>query len=88
MDLKSLLQNKTILLIAGVSIVVILALVIMGAIMGSSKNSNPETKDVSKEYFKEDIKLLTTDNLGKALEIQALLAKHGIVVARGENGSK
>ncbi len=88
MDLKSLLQNKTILLIAGVSIIVILALVIMGAIMGSSKNSNPETKDVSKEYFKEDIKLLTTDNLGKALEIQALLAKHGIVVARGENGSK
>lgn len=87
MDLKSLLQNKMVLIIAGVGIVVILALVIMFAIMGSSKNSAPETKEV-KEYFKEDIKLLTTDNLGKALEIQAMLAKHGIVVVRGENGSK
>jgi hypothetical protein len=38
--------------------------------------------------LKEDVDLLTTDNLGKALEIQALLAKHGIVVARAVDGTK
>ena len=34
------------------------------------------------------VDLLTTDNLGKALEIQAMLAKHGIVVSRAVDGTK
>ena len=37
---------------------------------------------------KEEAELLTTDNLGKALEIQALLAKEGITAKRGASGSK
>ncbi len=42
----------------------------------------------SNEPLKEDVDILTTDNLGKALEIQALLAKHGIVLARSVDGTK
>lgn len=45
------------------------------------------SSDLSKPIA-EDIELLTTDNLGKALEIQALLAKEGIRVSRGTSGSK
>lgn len=88
MDLKSLLQNKMVLIIAGVAIVIVIALILMVGIMGSSKNSSPEVKEASKATLSKDVPLLTTDNLGKALEIQSLLAKHGIVVARSENGSK
>ena len=35
-----------------------------------------------------NVDILTTDNLGKALEIQALLAKQGITVERQPDGSK
>ena len=87
MDLKSLLQNKMMLAIIVGGIVLILAISIICAIAGS-KGSKSEAVEVSNEPLKEDVDILTTDNLGKALEIQALLAKHGIVLARSVDGTK
>lgn len=87
MDLKSLLQNKMVLGIIIGGIVLILTISIICAVAGS-KGSKSEQIDVSNEPLKEDVDLLTTDNLGKALEIQALLAKHGIVLARSVDGTK
>lgn len=87
MDLKSLLQNKMVLAIIVGGIVLILAISIICALAGS-KDSKSDAIEVSNEPLKEDVDILTTDNLGKALEIQALLAKHGIVLARSVDGTK
>ena len=88
MDLKQLLENKILLasIIGGVVLLLVI-FIICGTISANSK-SNSTQIDVSNEPLKEDVDLLTTDNLGKALEIQALLAKHGIVVARAVDGTK
>ena len=87
MDLKSLLENKTLMAAIIGGVVFLLAVfIICGTIASTSKSSNEV--DVSNEPLKEDVDLLTTDNLGKALEIQALLAKHGIVASRTVDGTK
>ena len=88
MDLKQLLENKMLLasIIGGV-VLLLVVFIICGTISTNSKTNNAQI-DVSNEPLKEDVDLLTTDNLGKALEIQALLAKHGIVVARAVDGTK
>ena len=86
MDLKQLLENK-VLMASIVGGVVLLLIVFI--ICGTIASSKSETQvDVSSEPLKEDVDLLTTDNLGKALEIQALLAKHGIVASRAVDGTK
>ena len=88
MDFKQLLENKTLMIAIIGGVVFLLAVfIICGTIASASKSNNNEI-DVSNEPLKEDVDLLTTDNLGKALEIQALLAKHGIVVSRSVDGTK
>ncbi len=88
MDLNKLLENKVLLAaVAGGIVLLLIIFIICGTISASSK-SNKDGTDVSAEPLKEDVDLLTTDNLGKALEIQAMLAKHGIVVARTVDGTK
>ena len=88
MDLKALTQNKMFLAaIAGV-VVIILAIAITCSIVAAGSKGGDTAVEVSNEPLKEDVDLLTTDNLGKALEIQAMLAKHGIVVARAADGTK
>ena len=88
MDLKQLFENKVLLasIIGGVVLLLVI-FIVCGAVSSNSKNNNQQV-DVSNEPLKEDVDLLTTDNLGKALEIQALLAKHGIVVGRVVDGTK
>ena len=88
MDFKQLLENKVLLatIIGGV-VFLLVVFVVCGAMNSGSKSSNQQV-DVSNEPLKEDVNLLSTDNLGKALEIQAMLAKHGIVVTRAINGTK
>ena len=89
MDLKSLLGNKMLLAALAGVIVIVLAISITCAIVGSSNSKSKGNEiDASSEPLKEDVDLLTTDNLGKALEIQAMLAKHGIVVSRAVDGTK
>ena len=85
MDFQKILENKPLLygIIGGV--VVVIALILLIAIMaGSGGNSQVQGGDP----LKSDVDLLTTDNLGKALEIQALLARQGITAQRKADGTK
>ena len=88
MDFQKLLENKPLLygIIGGV--VLILALFITIGVVSSSKNSNGAARVVSEKVIKEPLDLLTTDNLGKAIEIQALLAREGINASRKLDGTK
>ena len=88
MDFKKLLENKILLAsIVGGVVLLLVVFIVCGTIAASNKSKN-EQIDVSKEPLKEDVDLLTTDNLGKALEIQALLARNNIVAARAVDGTK
>lgn len=87
MDFKEILENKPLLYgIIGV-IVLVLALFVTIGIVSSSK-SPAGSKVVNEKVIKEELDLLTTDNLGKAIEIQALLSKYGINVQRKVDGTK
>ena len=87
MDFKKLLENKILLAgIAGGIVLLLVVFVICGAIASSGSKNSP--KPVDEEPLKENVDLLTTDNLGKALEIQALLTKHGINASRIVDGTK
>ena len=85
---KQILENKVLLASIIGGVVLILALFIICGTIAASNKADKEGIDVSKEPLKEDVDLLTTDNLGKALEIQALLAKNNIVAARTVDGTK
>ena len=88
MDFKKLLENKVLLAAVGGGIFLLLLIfIICGAIATNSGSKSGEI-DVSNEPLKEDVDLLTTDNMGKALEIQALLARNNIVAARAVDGTK
>ena len=87
MDFKKLLENKILLASIVGGVVLLLIIFIICGTIASSKSNNSEI-DVSNEPLKEDVDLLTTDNLGKALEIQALLARNNIVAARAVDGTK
>lgn len=85
MDFKALLQNKRVLI--GIAVAAVAVIIIVLAIFMSSPRA---TKDGSKPpvFIKKEVPLLQTDSVGKALEIQALLAKEGISVRKGGKGSK
>lgn len=87
--LNKLQENKPLFytLIAGIVLVLLLAIIVPISVGSSNKNKKGDTV-VSEEPIKEDIDLLTTDNLGKALEIQALLAKQDIAASRAVDGTK
>ena len=87
MDINNILENKPLLygLIGGV--VLIIAVVIISVAIAANGNKN-ENNTVGGEPLKTNVDLLTTDNLGKALEIQALLAKQGITAERSLEGTK
>lgn len=89
MDFQKILQNKPLLygIIGGV--VLFVALILTLSIVGASnKNSAGAARVVSEKVIKEPLDLLTTDNLGKAIEIQALLSREGIVASRKIDGTK
>ena len=89
MDFQKILQNKPLLygIIGG--LVLLLALVLtIGIVSSANKNSTGAARVVSEKVIKEPLDLLTTDNLGKAIEIQALLARDGIVASRKIDGTK
>ena len=87
MDFSKILENKPLLygIIGGV--ILLLALFITIGIVSSSNKSSGGT-EVTGEPLKENVDLLTTDNAGKAIEIQALLAKYDIAVSRRLDGTK
>jgi flagellar M-ring protein FliF len=87
MDFKTLLENKPLLYAIIAIIVVIFAFSISIGIVASSKGGAKEGV-VKEKIIKETLDLLTTDNLGKAIEIQALLAREGINASRRIDGTK
>lgn len=88
MNFNDLLENKPLLfgIIGGT--VLVLALILTVGIVSSSKNSQSAGVEITGEPIKENVDLLTTDNTGKAIEIQALLAKYDIAVSRRIDGTK
>lgn len=88
MDFQKLLENKALLFGIAGGIFILLGLFITVGIVTNSHNANKGGVTVTDEPIKEDVDLLTTDNLGKAIEIQALLAKHDIAVSRKIDGTK
>ena len=87
MDFSKILENKPLLygIIGGV--ILILALGITVSIITASKKP-ANGVEITGEPLREDVDLLTTDNAGKAIEIQALLAKYDIAVSRRLDGTK
>ena len=88
MDFNKILANKPLLygIIGGIAI--ILAIFLMFGIMAASNKNAGGAQPVQEKVIKEDLDLLTTDNLGKAIEIQALLAREGINAKRKIDGTK
>lgn len=89
MDFSKITENKPLFygIIGGA--ILIVAIIIMTIIIAvSSAGSKGEVKSVGSEPLKSNVELLTTDNIGKALEIQAMLAKQGIVAERSLDGTK
>lgn len=93
MDFKALLEkfkeNKALLYGAIAAVVVVLALFVMVGVVNSSNANKTTGGEVKREEpLKEDVKLFTTDNIGTALEVQALLARQGIEAERELDGNK
>ena len=95
-DLKQLLANKPLLytIIGCIGVVIIMFVIMLAVIVntGSSNNANPnQAKQIkaSEKVIKNDpVTLFTTESSGKALEVQALLAREQITAAKIDNGSK
>lgn len=87
MDLKALLENKIVLIRIIIGVILVLGIVIF-IVTSASKGSKSET--IQSPVMKEDVPLIEVESAGKALEIQALLAKEKIPVRRDSKstGSK
>ena len=86
MDIQDITENKPLFYgIIGGAVLVLALIIALSVAGGHSKGS---AREVTGEPLKEDVNLLTTDNMGKAIEIQALLAKYDIVVSRKLDGTK
>ena len=87
MDFQKLLENKLVLYgIIGGLVVVIALFITVGLVVSSNNSGAP--KAVKEKVIDKPLDLLTTDNLGKAIEIQALLAREGITAERRLDGQK
>jgi len=87
MDFNKILENKPLLYAIIAVAVVVLALFVTIGVVSSSRNSSAPGA-VKEKVINEELDLLTTDNLGKAIEIQALLAREGINAQKGLDGTK
>ena len=89
MDFSKITENKTLLygIIGGIGIIitVILLIIILSVSEGSKSDSGQSVGDTP---LAANVELMTTDNIGKALEIQSVLAKQGITVDRQLDGTK
>lgn len=88
MDFQKLLENKPLLYGIITVIVVVLAISITVGVVSSSNRQAGGKSSVNEKVIKEPLDLLTTDNLGKAIEIQALLAREDIEANRRSDGTK
>ncbi len=88
MDFSKILENKPLLYGILGGVVLIIAVVVLAIAIASNSGGGKADNVVGGEPLKANVDLLTTDNLGKALEIQALLAKQGITAERSLDGTK
>lgn len=87
MDFQKILENKPLLygIIGGIVIFIALLVTILTF---AGKSSGGGAQEISGEPIKEDVELVRTDNAGKAIEIQALLARNDIAASRKLDGTK
>lgn len=88
MDFNKLLENKALLFGTLGGLVIIIAIIVSISFAVNSGGGSGAAKPVSEKVIKEPLDLLTTENLGKALEIQSLLAREGIIASRKADGQK
>jgi len=89
MNIKELLKNKTVLysVIGGAAALLIIIILIVCFAVSKGNSANIPGKVVDK-IEKEPFEIVTTDNAGKAIEIQSLLAREGVNAKRTADGSK
>lgn len=87
-QLKKLMENKTLFygIIAGVGVVLIVIILLACFAIGGKSNKAPG--EVIDKVEKEPFDIVTTDNQGKAIEMQSLLARNKINAKRRVDGSK
>ncbi len=83
--IQELLKNKTILYSTIGAVVLLVVLIIVGIVMMSKPKDGAQTYE---KVIDTPFVLFTTDNAGKAIEVQALLARQNIVATRKAEGSK
>lgn len=94
MDFKKIMENKPVFygIIAGVSLILLIIIIaIFALIFGGSgkKSADSNVMDApDSKVIAEDVALLTTDKIGLAIEIQALMARNGIKARRVMDGTK
>ena len=93
MDIKALMENKPLFygVIAGIIAVIVVLIIAICAIAMGSNNKTSKDGTVSappSKVIQEDISLFTTDKIGLAIEVQALLARQGIKARRVLDGTK
>lgn len=88
MNFQELLKNKKVLygVIAGA--LVLVALIITLAVVLTPKGTDDPNTPKKEEVLDKQMDLLTTADIGQAIEIQALLARNGINAIRTTEGSK
>ncbi len=77
-QLQQLLENKKMLAIVGGAVALVIVLIIVFVVMGSGKKEGSE----SRKLTPEEIVLATVDSAGRAIEIQALMAREGVNLIR------
>ena len=87
MNFQELLKDKKVLgAIIGVVAIIVLALVVTIAISAGSKGTQKGPTVIEEKVEKGTLTLFTTDNMGKAIEVQALLAREGIRAKTSSDG--
>lgn len=87
MDFNKILANKTLLfsIIGGVAALILVIIIIIVLLSAGGGKKKAEVID---KIEKETFDIVTTDNTGKAIEIQSLLARYKINAKRKMDGSK
>ena len=96
-DLKQITENKPLLftiafcVVCSVLMLVLMIFTVTSVNSSSSNSASGQEKQLklAQKVIKNDpVTLFTTDNSGKALEVQALLAREQITAVKVDNGSK
>ncbi len=92
-DLKQITENKPLfytIIICGAAVAIMFVMMVIALTVNSGGAVSQDGKiKAAEQVIKNDpVTLFTTDNTGKALEVQALLAREQITATKVENGSK